>query len=375
MVRYLPSQAQNSQHWVLLLGGDTHFLFDVTFQGCAVENAQSVTNETEVKVSVPNCALPGNMRIVVEPNSGELTQGYKNYIFSGNDFNLALYVPTPVITSFFPTEAAVRKEITITGTDFETTVEANEVAFGESGFINPNNVTQNGNVQILTVTVPTDAEDGEIKVKAFGTTALSGQSNLFTRLDQTVSSFTPTTFTSLSEITITGTHFSTRLADNQVCFGTNCVDASSVNDEGTELKVISPVTNNERTGTLKVKIGSVQVNAPGTFTLRPIPPLVFTDFNPKEVQIGKEIVISGSGFNVSTEIGLTDSPSSDFFNRGYIAYPYEINEAGTEMKVRMTYTVLRTAEDMIRVLIRKCDYPAGCGENFYEKASKGGAYC
>ena len=277
--------------------------FDISFIGCGAglaqrENAFNVNaTGTVAKVKVPTCARNGNMTVYVQTNFDEGTD-YADVTFMGSDFNLMVNVPTPVITSFTPTEATVGTEITITGTGFGATVGENEVSFGSSGSTTPKTARKSAGVHTLIVRVPANAKDGEIKVRAFSKNALSGPTNLFTRLNHTVTTFSPTTFTSGEEVTITGTNFSTRRGDNQVCFeinsDMNCVAASSVNEDGTELTAIAPEVNNTQTGTLKVKIGPVTVDV-GAFTLEAIPSLTITDFEPKEVNLGTVVTITGTG--------------------------------------------------------------------------------
>ena len=255
-----------------------------------------------------------------------------------------------MFTSFTPTEAAVGQEISIMGTGFSAGSN-NQVSFGGSGFNADATLTgESGGVQTLTVRVHKNAVNGKIQVQAFGSTTTS--QNDFTRIDHTVTTFTPTAFKPEDEVTITGTNFSTVVADNEVCFGGRCVAAASVNTNGTELKVSAPQVTSQQTSTLKVKIGPVSINAPGTFTLDPIIPIVMTNFEPKVVRMGDEITITGSGF--TQEADATLSGSDNVYLPQHSAEIYDMNESGTEMKMRISYSVRDIEATLIAVVTRKC---------------------
>ena len=334
--------------------------FSVIFPGDGIGNApncqtgaRDITNGTVATVKVPICAETGNITIRVWPNGDEI--GNSDYEIYEFERPLTVSVVSISVNSFTPTEEAVGRMVEIMGTGFATAAGNNEVAFGNNNFsAQGGSITENNGVQTLTVRVPKSAVNGKIKVKIAGREDESMDD--FTRINHTVASFAPTTFTgTIDEVTITGTNFSTRRADNEVCFDTRCVEASSVNEDGTELKAIPPEVSNQQTGTLKVNIGSVEVNAPGTFTLNPIEPLVFTDFSPKapaEVRMGEEITITGSEFSLGVRIGVWTNTS--IFANAHASAAYGINGDGTEMKFRIPPSVRGNETDLGAIVIRKC---------------------
>ena len=381
--------------------------FNITFNSCGTSLAQRknafVVNATGTvaKVNVPVCARNGNMKVFVSKNTDE-GNDYEDVTFMGSDFDITVNIPTPVITSFTPSEAAVGEEISIEGTDLGATTRENEVTFEGSGVVAPTAVTKTRNVYTLTVRVPADAEDGEIKVRAFGKNALSGSTNLFTRLNHTVTTFSPTTFMSGGEVTITGTNFARDVPDpqtgtsanaNQVCFETasnmNCVEAS-VNADGTELTATAPEVPTTETGTLKVKIGPVEVDASGTFTLDPIPSLTITDFEPKEVNLGTVVTITGTGLyharfvtHTTSRRNLLQVSFADVKDRWrrlstHVMVIDSAGPAGTKLKGHMTayYRNVDTPSSLKFIQVRRCESnctAAQDGDFIYgEHVAKGG---
>ena len=338
------------------------FYFSVSFTSAiSCTGKPSILTATTAMVEVPVCAQSGDMSVSL------VGRGSYNTSHNIEVTGLVVLAPDPVVVkSFTPSEAAVGQRVEITGTGFATTATDNVVDFNNGDFDTQVEgiVTESNGDQTLTVRVPKSAVDGQIKVKAGGSGAPEGSStDSFDRLDHTATGFEPTTFALGEEVTVTGTNFSTRRADNEVCFNATCIEASAVKSGGTELTVTSP-SSNPRTGTLKVRIGSVEVDA-GAFTLTRIAPLVFDDFNPKTVRVGQEITIEGSGFDPGTVFFPHRIASPSSISKIFTCY--DINEAKTQMKARIPLrargdeAVLITAT--IAKCVRDCDAPAGSRVN------------
>ena len=347
----------------------TSALFRVLFNNCAasfVTFSQSINSTgTIAMVQVPFCARSGNMTVTVSKNHGEDSPDYEDYEF---ERSLTVNILTPEITSFTPTEEAVGRMVEIMGTGFASTATNNEVAFGSGNFdAMGESITENSGTQTLTVRVPKEAENGKIKVKTGTRTGTS--MGRFMRLNHTVASFAPTTFVGgVDKITITGTNFSTRRADNEVCFetssNTNCIEATSVNADGTELKITPPEATAQETGTLKIKIGDVEVDA-GTFTNDPRPAFTFTSIDPTTAHMGETVTLIGTGFDPdlsdnSITLGTTAR------NTRSIVHAYEVNEDQTEMKIRIPPDIRGIETTIGNIFIRECVEDCDTGSPGYE---------
>lgn len=141
----------------------------------------------------------------------------------------------PVITSFTPTSGQVGTTVTITGTNFSTTLANNIVKFGTLQAV----VTAATSTQ-LTVILPAGATDNPISVTVNGLTGSSTTSFVVTAPSP------PPVITSLSQtfgyigmtLIINGTNFSTTPANNIVWFG--AVKGNVTAATATQLQVTVP---------------------------------------------------------------------------------------------------------------------------------------
>src|SRR6187455_969933 len=121
----------------------------------------------------------------------------------------------PTLTGFSPTSGAIGTAVTLTGTNFSTTLLDNTVKFnGTAATVSAATATS------LTVSVPTGATSGKISVEVDNQTATS--SNDFNVVASVaplmLTSFSPTTGTAGAIVTLTGTNFSPTIANNTVKF-------------------------------------------------------------------------------------------------------------------------------------------------------------
>ncbi len=130
-----------------------------TFNG--ITATVTAATETQLTVTVPTSATTGKIAVTV--NSVTVT--------SSSDFTITTTsTSAPTITSFTPTSGAEGITVTITGTNFSTTLASNTVTFnGTAATVTAATATQ------LTVTVPTGATTGKIavSVNTSSTTATS----------------------------------------------------------------------------------------------------------------------------------------------------------------------------------------------------------
>jgi hypothetical protein len=124
----------------------------VSFNGTAA--TVIAANSMALMTSVPEGATTGD---VIVTSNGKISNG----------FNFTVTVPiVPTITSIDPTSGAIGDIITITGTDFSTTPEDNEVSFnGAIAIVTESTATT------IKATVPTTASTGNITVTVDGETS------------------------------------------------------------------------------------------------------------------------------------------------------------------------------------------------------------
>ncbi len=142
----------------------------------------------------------------------------------------------PTITSINPTSALPGASITITGTNFSTTANANTVTFGSAaGTVTAATATS------LTVTVPSVAAGAVNVTVSVGGTASNAASftvNSSGSTAPTITSINPTSALPGASVTITGTNFSTTANANTVTFGSAAGTVTAAT--GTSLTVTVP---------------------------------------------------------------------------------------------------------------------------------------
>lgn len=148
------------------------------------------------------------------------------------------------ITEFSPSTGTVGESVTITGTNFSTTAADNIVKFnGATATVTEATATQ------LTVTVPGDATTGKITVTKNGNTTESASD--FTVPTPTIAGFTPVIAGTGVPVTITGTNFSSLVANNIVKI--NGLSATVTSSSPTQLIAVVPAGTS--TGSITVDVG------------------------------------------------------------------------------------------------------------------------
>ena len=155
----------------------------------------------------------------------------------------------PTLTGFSPTSGTIGTVVILTGTNFSTTLLDNTVKFNGTVATVSAATTTN-----LTVSVPTGATTGKISVEVDGQTATS--SNDFTVVAPvaplTLTSFSPTTGTAGTVVTLTGTNFSPTIANNIVKFNGTIATISAATATSITVEVPAGVT----TGKITVQVGN-----------------------------------------------------------------------------------------------------------------------
>ncbi len=190
----------------------------------------------------------------------------------------------PAIASISPESGYVGDVVTIKGTDFGATADANTVKFGTAkAEITSASATE------LKVTAPKN-NPGAVKVTvatAAGTS--SGVSFTYVQPEVSITSISPETGFAGDEVTIKGKNFNPTPDNNTVMFGTSMSEVRSASE--TELKVLAPggivgVVD------VTVAVGTNKSNAV-KFSYKSDKSLI-TEISPASAKIGETVTISGS---------------------------------------------------------------------------------
>ncbi len=206
--------------------------------------------------------------------------------------------PVPTITSFTPTSGVAGDIITITGTNF---TGATGVHFGGTAATSFSIV----NATTISATLATGAS-GDVSVTGPGGTAtLAGFT--FIPPAPTITSFTPTSGTSGSVITITGTNF-TRATS--VYFGGTATTSFTVLNATT----ITAVVGTGNSGNVLVTTpGGVATFAGFTFIPTMVTPVpLISAISPSTASQGDVVTITGSNFNNATAVSFGGTAAVSF---------------------------------------------------------------
>ncbi|MCY4418564.1 MAG: IPT/TIG domain-containing protein [Cytophagales bacterium] len=158
-----------------------------------------------------------------------------------------------------------------------------------------------------------------------------------------ITNFNPKTGPAGTEVTVTGTGFSTNPNNLGVVHlgPAGFVRVHAVNADGTELKFRVPGKWSAEIATpITINYASSFLASPRIVSTAKFTPqgdyISITDFNPKRGVSGTEITITGTGFDIRPEENRVHFLDFNFFIR-----PYEVNADGTELKLRLSNPFLR----------------------------------
>jgi N-acetylneuraminic acid mutarotase len=195
--------------------------------------------------------------------------------------------PAPSISSFTPTSGEIGATVTISGNNFSTTIQNNQVKFGTI-----NATVTAATATSITTTVPTGVSTSKISVSVNGKTATSTTD--FTLISPPIiTNFSPTGGKEGTIVTITGSNFSTTLADNVVKF--NGTTATVTAATATSLTVSVPT--GAATGKIAVQVKGINTNSTSDFIIFLQPTI--SGFSPTSGSIGNTIVINGTNFSTT----------------------------------------------------------------------------
>ena len=239
----------------------------------------TVDSNTQIRVTVPLGASTGKLTVVTLGGTA----------LSANDF-----LVIPVISSFTPANGVAGTEVTITGSSFSgaTVVQFN----GTSA----STFTVNSSTEIRAI-VPASATTGKISLTTPGGTAQSATD--FVVSAPSITSFTPASGLTGTEVTITGSNF---VGVSNVTF--NGISASTVTvDSPTQTRAIAPAG---------VTTGKISITTPGGTALSAANFTVSTpsiaSFTPASGMVGAQVTITGSNFIGTTGVQFNGTAATTF---------------------------------------------------------------
>ncbi|HEY0054013.1 MAG TPA: IPT/TIG domain-containing protein [Pedobacter sp.] len=253
------------------LGGAT----SVSFGGTA---ATSFTVNSSTIIATVGTGTSGNVSVTTVGGTANLG-GFS-------------FIPAPTITSFTPSSAAIGTQVTITGTNLSGVTS---VSFGGTA---ASSFTVNSSTSI-TATVGS-GNSGNVSVTTAG-----GMANLagFGFIPApTITSFTPSSAASGSQVTITGTNLS---GATDVSFGGTAVTSFTVDSSTSITALVGAGTSRN----VSVTTAGGTANLAG-FTFIPAPTI--TSFTPSSAAIGTQVTITGTNLGGATAVSFGGSAASSF---------------------------------------------------------------
>lgn len=140
-----------------------------------------------------------------------------------------------------------------------------------------------------------------------------------------VNSFSPTSGTAGTEVTISGQSFAPSASDNTVTFAG---DAGATVTSASETSLTVTVPGGAMTGPITVAVGGESVSSSNEFTVEEgKADLKINSFSPKAAEVGQEVTITGAGF--------ADSRSGNSVSFGGDAVATVTAASSTELKVEV----------------------------------------
>lgn len=243
-------------------------LVNVTAVSVAGLSASFNTNASKLTVIVPNLAPSGLVKV-------HIAQGSYIYMFP---FDFFIY-PKPTITGILGSPALEGATITIVGSALSSTTG---IAFNGANQTIVSNVSDN----LVTLTVPIGAANGNLNLTAIGGVAISPQPFV---IAPNITGVLPTAAGVGRAVTLTGSGLN---SVSQVLFNGS---AGSIQSK-TTTRIIVNVPNGATSGDLTARI--TNYTTPGIF-FRIIPAPTISNIQPGSAIAGTVLTISGTGFSAS----------------------------------------------------------------------------
>lgn len=261
---------------------------EIDFTGAAAVTRFTVTGDAKITVAVPADAQTGPIAVLNDAG----TSGP-----SGDNFVMSVL---PTITSFTPGDGGPGTDVTITGTNLDSTTG---VKFGG---IAAHDFSASTDGTTLDVIVPVGAKAGAITVTNPSGTATSATSFVIDPAP-VVTSFLPATGQPGDTVTIRGTNFT---AGSDVFF--NGTEADSVDTSGapTQITAVVPsgVDSFDTIGPITVTSSTGSGDSKANFTILQAP--VYEFFSPDNGKIGTKLSIFGAGFTGTTSVSFNGAAAA-----------------------------------------------------------------
>lgn len=268
---------------VVLLGTNMSGASAVKFNGAAAANF-SVDSATQITATAPSGLTTG--QIAVTTPNGTAT--------SVTSFTV---LDPPTITSFNPTSGVAGTSVTITGTKFTgvTAVKFNSTPAAS--------FTVDSDTQITAV-VANNTTTGKITLTKPSGSATSA-TNFTISNAPTISSFSPSSGSPGTSVTITGTNFTgaTSVKFNSIAAASFTVNSAT--------QITAVVGSSATTGKITVTTPNGTATSATNFTVTPPAPTI-TAINPGSGPVGTAVVITGTNFTAATAVGFNGKAASSF---------------------------------------------------------------
>ena len=232
-----------------------------------------------VNSNYPGFAMDAGVRLFFDSNNSP-------FYVTTNSSEPKVFVAekAPVFRSFspiFPTSGAIGATTTLSGVNFTGTTDVQINGVSATYTVVDDNT--------ITVTIPSGATSGVVSVtNAFGTTSTSTYTVV---VPATITSFSPTSGSIGSTVTITGTNFTgaTAVKFNGVAATTFTVVSAT--------SITAVVPTGATTGAISVTTPASTVTSSSNFTVV-IPPSL-SSITPTNAEVGDVVTISGTGFDAT----------------------------------------------------------------------------
>lgn len=208
------------------------------------------------------------------------------------EYTMGTASTTPTVTNMSPVSSPVGTTVVISGTNFATS--GNFVRFSTNAF----GTIISSTPTAVTVTVPNTAVTGPVELLTAGMALNCGTYTVTTGGGggHTVTAISPGAGPIGTEVTITGTGFSTTTTANAVTFsgGINAPVKTA-----TSTNLVVDVPTGAMSGFITVTVAGSAKNSPNSFTVVAPGTLFISDFDPKRGAIGQEVTITGDLFNTT----------------------------------------------------------------------------